>query len=173
MIRHQANSGRWMAAEEAYVDSAISCFFLGILDDCHGLTLRQYIAWKLHCDEMRVTKKLRETKVLAGRRFIAQNFNRKCFSPKTEPPTAAEMELLTTLKLAYSQFEVALARKQTRKWTDIATTETPPPAATPRHDAIRSLLNGASDDDDEDSDHHGCEEELVVDLEALSINQEQ
>ncbi|RLO08703.1 hypothetical protein DYB28_004526, partial [Aphanomyces astaci] len=71
------NTGRWLITEEVYVDLAITCFFDGILDDCdNGVTLRQYISRRLHCDDMRVTKKLRRNKVLAGRRVIETNYNR-------------------------------------------------------------------------------------------------
>ncbi|KAF0683036.1 Aste57867_24889 [Aphanomyces stellatus] len=103
------NMGRWLPAEEVYADLAISCFLEGILDDCAcGTTLRQYIARRLHCDEMRVTKKLRQNKTLAGG-LIQRNFNRRHFA-RTRHVTPSDMDKVTSLKLAYLRFETELAQ---------------------------------------------------------------
>ncbi|RHY11806.1 hypothetical protein DYB25_011371 [Aphanomyces astaci] len=110
------NTGRWLITEEVYVDLAITCFFDGILDDCdNGVTLRQYISRRLHCDDMRVTKKLRRNKVLAGRRVIETNYNRRHFVRKRKHVTQADLEAVTSMKLAYLAFEAAF-REQKKPW---------------------------------------------------------
>ncbi|KAG9399410.1 hypothetical protein AC1031_011799 [Aphanomyces cochlioides] len=109
--------GRWLPTEEVFVDLALSCFFEGILDDCdEGTTLRQYLARRLNCDDMRVTKKLSRNKVLAGRRFIATNYNRRHFAAKRFW-TPIDFDKLMSLKLAYLVFETEL-RQAKGRWGD-------------------------------------------------------
>lgn len=51
-------SGKWTVREEAYANELIKSFELGILTDCEeGSTLRSYLARKLNCAPMRISKK--------------------------------------------------------------------------------------------------------------------
>lgn len=51
-------SGKWTSEEVAFAKQLIAAFMLGNLDDCEeGSTLRSYLARKLHCSPMRVSKK--------------------------------------------------------------------------------------------------------------------
>ncbi|RHY94746.1 hypothetical protein DYB37_007193 [Aphanomyces astaci] len=112
----RVNAGRWLPAEETFVDLAITCFLDGILDDCDvGTTLRQYIARRLQCKEMRVTKKIRRNKVLAGRRRIQANYNRRHFFEKAHR-SELDLDAATSLKLAHLHFEAELRRRKGLGW---------------------------------------------------------
>lgn len=51
-------SGKWLEEEEAYAEVLIEMFEKGLLADCMtGATLRAYLAQKLHCAPMRISKK--------------------------------------------------------------------------------------------------------------------
>lgn len=50
-------SGKWTPEEEAYADILIELFVKGQVDLENGSTLRSFLAKKLHCAPMRVTKK--------------------------------------------------------------------------------------------------------------------
>ena len=51
-------SGKWTRDEERYADKLIHDFELGLLPDCEeGATLRSYLAHKLNCAPMRISKK--------------------------------------------------------------------------------------------------------------------
>lgn len=50
-------SGKWTPEEEAYADVLIELFVKGQVDLENGSTLRSFLAKKLHCAPMRVTKK--------------------------------------------------------------------------------------------------------------------
>nr|CCA21960.1 cleavage induced hypothetical protein [Albugo laibachii Nc14] len=52
-------SGKWTNEEEAYTVRIIHYFKLGLLDIQEGTSLRWYLAKKLNCEAMRVTKKLK------------------------------------------------------------------------------------------------------------------
>lgn len=53
------NYGKWTDDEEAEALALIRDFERGTLTDCEeGSTLRIYLAKKLHCDPMRISKKL-------------------------------------------------------------------------------------------------------------------
>jgi hypothetical protein len=63
-------SGKWLAAEEAYADLLIEMFDKGMMLDCvTGSTLRAYLAQKLHCNPMRISKK-----------FAGKGIGKKVFS---------------------------------------------------------------------------------------------
>lgn len=51
-------SGKWTAEEEALASKLIYEFEIGMLNDCdEGATLRSYLARKLNCAPMRISKK--------------------------------------------------------------------------------------------------------------------
>jgi len=55
--RHQ-RAGKWTHEEEVFAHNLIQSFESGTLDDCEeGKSLRSYLAKKLHCAPMRISKK--------------------------------------------------------------------------------------------------------------------
>jgi len=51
-------SGKWTPEEENFANRLIFEFESGSLDDCeNGVTLRSYLARRLHCAPMRISKK--------------------------------------------------------------------------------------------------------------------
>jgi hypothetical protein len=51
-------SGKWSTEEECFANQLVKDFELGILDDCEeGCTLRSYLARRLNCAPMRISKK--------------------------------------------------------------------------------------------------------------------
>jgi hypothetical protein len=51
-------SGKWTPEEERFANRLIHDFELGLLADCEdGCTLRSYLARKLNCAPMRISKK--------------------------------------------------------------------------------------------------------------------
>ena len=51
-------SGKWSAEEEAFANKLIVKFEAGtLIDCCEGSTLRSYLAKKLNCAPMRISKK--------------------------------------------------------------------------------------------------------------------
>eukprot|EP00977_Amphora_coffeiformis_P007274 scaffold1581_cov169-Amphora_coffeaeformis.AAC.10 len=54
----ELRSGKWLKEEEAYAELLIRMFDRGQLSDCvTGSTMRAYLAQKLHCAPMRISKK--------------------------------------------------------------------------------------------------------------------
>jgi hypothetical protein len=51
-------SGKWSSAEESFANQLVKDFERGLLDDCEeGCTLRSYLARRLNCAPMRISKK--------------------------------------------------------------------------------------------------------------------
>jgi len=58
IINSIKKSGKWSEEEECYATKLIAAFENGSLDDCEdGRTLRSYLAMKLNCAPMRISKK--------------------------------------------------------------------------------------------------------------------
>lgn len=57
-VRYFRRSGPWSREEEIYAASLIDCFFKGVLDIAEGTTLRAFLASRLCCNPMRISKKL-------------------------------------------------------------------------------------------------------------------
>ena len=67
-------SGKWLEEEEAYAEVLIDMFDRGQLSDCMtGSTLRAYLAQKLHCAPMRISKK-----------FAGKGIGKKVYSCRTD-----------------------------------------------------------------------------------------
>ena len=67
-------SGKWLQEEESYADLLIDMFDQGHLSDCMtGSTLRAYLAQKLHCAPMRISKK-----------FAGKGIGKKVYSSRVE-----------------------------------------------------------------------------------------
>jgi hypothetical protein len=64
--------GKWTAEEEVYSEHLIQLFVKGSLPDCRaGTTLRAYLAEKLNCKPMRITKKY-STDIYDGKLLYSQ-----------------------------------------------------------------------------------------------------
>ncbi|KAG5185482.1 hypothetical protein JKP88DRAFT_133848, partial [Tribonema minus] len=59
--------GKWSSEEEAYTERIIHYFNTGVLQLPEGTTLRAYLAKKLQCDPMRITKKFTGSSCLGKR----------------------------------------------------------------------------------------------------------
>jgi hypothetical protein len=88
----KVRKGKWTAEEEEYTSRIIHYFNSGLLTLPDGATLRSYLAEKLNCDPMRITKKYAGASCL-GRRI-------QHFRDRTQPSMAevqlakAELDLL-------------------------------------------------------------------------------
>jgi hypothetical protein len=111
--------GRWHPLEEEYMYWIILCFERGLLEDIDGrgsgcqITLRQYIATRLNCDVMRVTKRLKQGRPLTFRGVLAKNFNRRYFVPRSPNHRSVEDETclhkLEVAKIALWLYRLDLA----------------------------------------------------------------
>ena len=78
-------SGKWLEEEEAYAELLIDMFDRGLLSDCvTGSTLRAYLAQKLHCAPMRISKKF------AGKGIGKKVYSCRMDSRKNLPASVAE-----------------------------------------------------------------------------------
>ncbi|KAG1712085.1 hypothetical protein DVH05_009324 [Phytophthora capsici] len=64
-------SGKWTPEEEAFTNMIISYFKRGLLDVEDGTSLRWYLAKRLNCEAMRVTKKLKGNSSIGKQIFRA------------------------------------------------------------------------------------------------------
>jgi len=94
--------GKWTPEEEDYVAALIEHFESGLLNLVEGTTLRIFLAEKLNCDPMRITKKFTGQDCLGKRVYAAQG-------PQPRVPlTPAE------LAVVHKKLERAERRFQTR-----------------------------------------------------------
>jgi hypothetical protein len=56
-LNQKLRSGKWTAEEEAFADLLIELFEKGHIHENNGCTLRSFLARKLHCAPMRISKK--------------------------------------------------------------------------------------------------------------------
>ena len=78
-------SGKWLEEEEAYAELLIDMFDRGQLPDCMtGSTLRAYLAQKLHCAPMRISKKF------AGKGIGKKVYSCRIDNRKNVPASVAE-----------------------------------------------------------------------------------
>lgn len=80
--------GKWTRAEEDYAAALISFFCDGLLSIQYGTTLRGYLAQQLHCDPMRISKKLLPGSVFAGIK-INPKIGRRAYYPCSQDSAAA------------------------------------------------------------------------------------
>ncbi|KAJ0403982.1 hypothetical protein ATCC90586_010022 [Pythium insidiosum] len=72
--------GKWTREEEEYAAATIQYFLAGVLPLSYGTTLRGYLAQQLHCDPMRVSKKLVPGTYFVGVR-IDPKIGRRAYYP--------------------------------------------------------------------------------------------
>lgn len=70
---HRRRTGRWTAAETAYVDYIVECFEAGILPLPQGVKLNEFLSDALMCKPSRLTKKMKSAK-LSMRSFAFGNW---------------------------------------------------------------------------------------------------
>lgn len=73
--------GKWTLAEEEYTTATIQYFCSGTLGIPYGTTLRSYLAQQLHCDPMRISKKLIPGSIVAGYRMMPK-IGRRGYYPR-------------------------------------------------------------------------------------------
>ncbi|KAG7394965.1 hypothetical protein PHYBOEH_004406 [Phytophthora boehmeriae] len=103
-VRFFRRSGPWSRDEEIYAAALIDCFFKGVLDIAEGTTLRAFLASRLCCNPMRISKKLaseciadiRIPKKLGSSTYVLR-------SEVTAEEQAEAEDALGTLQLAYLQ----------------------------------------------------------------------
>jgi hypothetical protein len=71
-LYHKLRSGKWAPEEETYADLLIELFEKGHINENNGCTLRSFLARKLHCAPMRISKK-----------FAGKGIGRMIFLSKT------------------------------------------------------------------------------------------
>lgn len=62
-IDHRRRTGRWTAAETAYVDYIVECFEAGTLPIPQGVKLNEFLSDALMCKPSRLTKKMKSAKL--------------------------------------------------------------------------------------------------------------
>uniref|UniRef100_M4BJ82 Uncharacterized protein n=1 Tax=Hyaloperonospora arabidopsidis (strain Emoy2) TaxID=559515 RepID=M4BJ82_HYAAE len=100
--------GKWTRAEEDYAAATISYFCDGLLAIQYGTTLRGYLAQQLHCDPMRISKKLLPGSVFAGIKINPKIGRRAYYPCAQDSPAAARSKEnaahhLTGLRRAFIQ----------------------------------------------------------------------
>lgn len=88
--------GKWTIAEEEYTAATIHYFCGGVLTIPYGTTLRSHLAQQLHCDPMRISKKLLPGTTVAGFKMVPK-IGRRGFYPRltrtdTEAAVLAEQQ---------------------------------------------------------------------------------
>ncbi|GAB9477273.1 hypothetical protein Gpo141_00014337 [Globisporangium polare] len=73
--------GKWTLAEEEYTAATIQYFCSGTLGIPYGTTLRSYLAQQLHCDPMRISKKLLPGSIVAGYKMMPK-IGRRGYYPR-------------------------------------------------------------------------------------------
>jgi len=107
-------SGKWTAEEEEYAEKLIQLFFSGCEDigACEGQSLRAFLAMKLRCARMRISKKF--TMDGLGKRF------KKCTDPIVYESNRMEVMKLPSLELNFrlKDDSVQCNRLKRRKYYD-------------------------------------------------------
>lgn len=103
--------GKWTLAEEQYTAATIQYFCNGTLSISYGTTLRRYLAQQLHCDPMRISKKLLPGSIVAGYKMTPK-VGRRGYYPRltsdSDETTAAQEQVEKHLKTLREAFIVSL-----------------------------------------------------------------
>jgi len=103
--RQRLRKGKWTIEEEEYTSRIIQYFSTGLLTLPDGATLRSYLADKLKCDPMRITKKFTGACCLGRRAYHLRD------RPRASP---AEIEMATFELLHLEQrFRLRVEHEQT------------------------------------------------------------
>ncbi|RLN89184.1 hypothetical protein BBJ28_00012678 [Nothophytophthora sp. Chile5] len=93
-------SGKWTAEEEAFTNMIIHFFKRGLLDVEDGTSLRWYLAKRLNCEAMRVTKKLKGNSSIGKQIFRAMentHLNRQAIRRARDELSVLETRFLESL----------------------------------------------------------------------------
>ncbi|TYZ61098.1 hypothetical protein PybrP1_000390 [[Pythium] brassicae (nom. inval.)] len=92
-LRGSLRRGKWTLAEEEYTAAMIRYFCAGVIGIPYGTTLRSYLATQLHCDPMRISKKLLPGTIVAGYKMMPK-IGRRGYYPRLprDASEAAEVE---------------------------------------------------------------------------------
>ena len=93
-------SGKWTPEEEAFTNMIIYYFKRGLLDVEDGTSLRWYLAKRLNCEAMRVTKKLKGNSSIGKQIFRAienNSANRQAIRRAREELSVVEARFLDSL----------------------------------------------------------------------------
>lgn len=125
-------SGKWLEEEESYAELLIDMFDKGYLLDCvTGSTLRAYLAQKLHCAPMRISKK-----------YAGKGIGKKVYSSRIDTRKNAS----TTFTEQRRKLQVKVAEAE-RKFHESAALDAV--STSPRHycfDGASSFLSKCSQD---------------------------
>ncbi|EQC42349.1 hypothetical protein SDRG_00087 [Saprolegnia diclina VS20] len=109
-------TGYWLREEQLYAHKLIDCFLKGVLDLPKGITLRSFLADRLSCSPMRISKKL-ATGSLMGR-AIPRKIGTAVYVPKFDASDAfqtlvqqAQLDL-NRLRKACLDSRAALAQRE-------------------------------------------------------------
>ncbi|CAH0474373.1 unnamed protein product [Peronospora belbahrii] len=124
--------GKWTRAEENYAAATISYFCDGLLAIQYGTTLRGYLAQQLHCDPMRISKKLLPGSVFAGIKINPKIGRRAYYPCAQDSPAAARSkenaaQHLTNLRQAFIQ-SIEDEEQALKTTSSGAITDSPPPS---------------------------------------------
>mmetsp|Transcript_21533 Transcript_21533/g.51395 ORF Transcript_21533/g.51395 Transcript_21533/m.51395 type:complete len:778 (-) Transcript_21533:104-2437(-) len=122
--RQKLRKGKWTIEEEEYTSRIIQYFSTGLLTLPDGATLRSYLAEKLNCDPMRITKKFTGACCLGRRAYHLRD------RPRASP---AEIEMAT--------FELFHLEQRFRLRVEHEQTGLPLP---PRHELLASQPTSAA-----------------------------
>eukprot|EP00607_Mallomonas_marina_P007158 CAMPEP_0182416196 /NCGR_PEP_ID=MMETSP1167-20130531/370_1 /TAXON_ID=2988 /ORGANISM="Mallomonas Sp, Strain CCMP3275" /LENGTH=241 /DNA_ID=CAMNT_0024588725 /DNA_START=51 /DNA_END=776 /DNA_ORIENTATION=+ len=105
-------SGKWSSEEELLANRLVLEFENGWLKDCEeGCTLRSYLARKLNCAPMRISKK-----------FAGRCIGKLVFARSTTPPPVSDVHILDDLEyqyhIAYDQEDSGELRTSTSSAND-------------------------------------------------------
>lgn len=80
-LRGPLRRGKWTLAEEEYTAAMIHYFCGGVIGIPFGTTLRSHLASQLHCDPMRISKKLLPGTIVAGFKMMPK-IGRRGYFPR-------------------------------------------------------------------------------------------
>lgn len=80
-LRGPLRRGKWTLAEVEYMAAMILYFCAGVIGIPYGTTLRSHLATQLHCDPMRISKKLLPGTIVAGFKMMPK-LGRRCYYPR-------------------------------------------------------------------------------------------
>mmetsp|Transcript_63849 Transcript_63849/g.71464 ORF Transcript_63849/g.71464 Transcript_63849/m.71464 type:complete len:743 (-) Transcript_63849:1802-4030(-) len=129
--------GKWTIEEEEYTSRIIQYFSTGLLILPNGATLRSYLADKLNCDPMRITKKFTGACCL-GRRAYHLRDRPRASSAEVE---MANFELLHLERRFWLRVEHEQTGLPLPPWHELLASQPPPPAALVSADVLPSLFS--------------------------------
>jgi len=105
-------AGKWSPEEENFANQLIKDFELGTLDDCEeGKSLRSYLAKKLHCAPMRISKKFAGKCI--GKLIYSKNPKQRLEGGKHKSKKITKKTLLNDDVLSHSSYDQSTSSSST------------------------------------------------------------